>query len=276
MIAFTSTAAYLNIPCLQIYDSNIALPAAQYRVTSLPRKIVGFFKRVIRFSSSLDNLLSLAYLMVTTAATSNYVDTHNKLLRELLKLKNPYAGSHQYREGASLIVPNHPTKETMINLGWQEESVFVLGQPRLDLIFRKEFNRDECLTQWQISKNRKLIVLATQPMVDIWTSTDRKAHLAAVIRATANFPEVGLLVHPHPDENKETYHRILGDLNTTDITILQNTDIHGLLHACEFFITTHSTTVLEAMILNKPVICIDFTGPILKTARHSVCLADNE
>lgn len=135
MIAFTNAAAYLNIPCLQIYDGNIASPTAQYGLISLPRKIAGFFRLVIGFSSSLNNLLSLAYLVVTTAATSSYVDSHNKLLRELLKLKNPYVGSHRYREGASLIVPSHPVKGALIELGWPEESVFVLGQPGLDLIF---------------------------------------------------------------------------------------------------------------------------------------------
>ncbi|OGN88199.1 MAG: hypothetical protein A2158_06470 [Chloroflexi bacterium RBG_13_46_14] len=141
MIAFTNAAAYLSIPCLQIYNGNIASPTT-HGLISLPEKVAVFFKRVIGFCSSLNNFLSFVYLVKTVEATSNYIDAHNKLLRELLKLKNPYVESHRYREGTSLIVPTQPTKEIMIDLGWPEESVFVLGQSRLDLIFRQILNRD--------------------------------------------------------------------------------------------------------------------------------------
>jgi hypothetical protein len=141
MIAFTSAAAYLNIPCFQIYNGKITSPTT-HGLTSLPGKAPGFFKLVIGFCRSLNNFLSFVYLVKTFEATSNYVDYHNKLFRELLKLKNPYVESHRYREGASLIVPSHPTKDIMIDLGWPEERVFVLGQSRLDLIFRQMLNRD--------------------------------------------------------------------------------------------------------------------------------------
>ena len=141
MIAFTSAAAYLNIPCLQIYSGDISSPTT-HGLISLTRKVAVNFKRVIGFCRNLNNLLSFVYLVKTTEATSNYVDSHNKLFRELLKLKNPYVESHRYREGASLIVPSHPTKEIMINLGWPEDSLFVLEQSRLDLILRQMLNRD--------------------------------------------------------------------------------------------------------------------------------------
>ena len=141
MIAFTSAAAYLNIPCLQIYNGDITSPTT-HGLISLPRKVAVNFKRVIGFCRSLNNFLSFVYLIKTTEATSNYVDSHNKLFRELLKLKNPYVESHRYREGASLIVPSHPTKEIMMYLGWPEERVFVLEQSSLDLIIRQILNRD--------------------------------------------------------------------------------------------------------------------------------------
>ena len=141
MIAFTSAVAYLNIPCLQIYNGKIASPTANGLI-SLPGKVAGFFKRVTGFCCSLNNFLAFVYLIKTFEATSNYVDSHNKLFRELLKLKNPYTESHRYREGASLIVPSHPTKEIMMDLGWPEERVFVLGQSSLDLILRQILNRD--------------------------------------------------------------------------------------------------------------------------------------
>ncbi len=141
MIAFTCAAAYLEIPCLQIYYGDIASPTT-HGLTSLSEKVALFFKRVIGFCCSLNNLLSFIYLVKTIEVTSNYIDSHNILFRELLKLKNPYIESHRYREGANLIVSNQSTREIMIGLGWPKESVFVLEQSRLDMIFRQILNRD--------------------------------------------------------------------------------------------------------------------------------------
>jgi hypothetical protein len=141
MIAFTSAAAYLNIPCLYIYNGEIVSLTTPGPI-SLPGKVAGFYKRVIGLFHSLNHFLSFIYMVKTFEATSNYVDSHNKLFRELLKLKNPYVEAHRYREGASLVVPSQPTKEIMIDFGWPEESVFVLEQSRLELILRQMLNLD--------------------------------------------------------------------------------------------------------------------------------------
>lgn len=131
--AFSSAAAHLGIPCLQMYSGD-TVSDTRRGFSSLSGKASGASKFELFLFSSINNVLSFAYMAVTIAATKSYVDAHNTLFKELMKLFRPYAGSRQYREGASLIVPDHRTKETMVALRWPEESVFVLEQSKLDKI----------------------------------------------------------------------------------------------------------------------------------------------
>ena len=130
---FSSAAAHLGIPYLQMYSGD-TVSDTRRGFSSLSGKESEAFNLELFILSSINNILSLAYMAVTLAATKGYVDAHNTLLKELMKLFRPYAGSRQYREGASLIVPDHRTKETMVALRWPEESVFVLEQSKLDKI----------------------------------------------------------------------------------------------------------------------------------------------
>ncbi|HEY93416.1 MAG TPA: hypothetical protein G4O15_00565 [Dehalococcoidia bacterium] len=140
VIAFTNAAAYLGIQCVHIYHGNIA-SYSTHGIKSVLKNIIQLFKGMIGFCSNLNNLLSIIYLVKTLEKTSNYIDYHNILFKELLKLKNPHIESHRYRKNTNLIVTDHSTKEIMVKLNWPEESVFVQEELNLGSILRMILNQ---------------------------------------------------------------------------------------------------------------------------------------
>ena len=139
-VAFTNAAAYLGVQCLHIYHGRIA-SYTTHGINSVFKNISVLMKGIIGFCSSLNNFLSIIYLVKTIENTSNYIDCHNILFRELLKMKNPYIESHKYRKSTNLIVRDHFTKEIMVNLNWPDESVFIQKDYELEEILQLIFTR---------------------------------------------------------------------------------------------------------------------------------------
>ena len=132
-VSFTNAAAYLGIQCLHIYHGSITLYTT-HGINSVFQNISVLIKGMIGFCCSLNNFLSIIYLVKTIENTSNYIDFHNILFRELLKMRSPYIESHKYRKGTNLIVTDRSTKEIMVNLNWPEDSVFVQKDLKLEEI----------------------------------------------------------------------------------------------------------------------------------------------
>ena len=225
------------------------------------KKRVSFFvKRVVNTLTNTTNIHAVFCFCLTLKATSSLLQFWKKLPSEILRLTLPIGRSFRYRDGAVLAVPSQPAKEDFISYGWPEESVFVIGQPRLDLIFRKAFNRDEPLSKLGIPKDRNMVLLATQPLLSFWNRKDHKEFVAAIVTSTDNFSDEELVIKLHPEEHIEDYQAILKEIGRENIVLCKDVDIYDLINACSLLMTVHSTTAMEAIILHKPVLCIDFTG----------------
>ena len=144
------------------------------------------------------------------------------------------------------------TKEVLIKRGVRERQIVVTGQPRFDrLITRKFDERIHKLLNLDGSKN--IIVLTTEAIDKFETLK----MLHEVMNIIKNFPELQLVIKLHPDEDLEWYRSKIAEIGVKDAVIVRNVDLRDVLNICEILITRYSTTALEAMILNKHVICLD-------------------
>jgi glycosyltransferase involved in cell wall biosynthesis len=140
---------------------------------------------------------------------------------------------------------------------YSKGSVIVTGSPRYDSIInmRDELNSIKIFSQLKLNPDKKLIVYTSQPINKM--ESDRI--LSCILKSITNFPNTQLVIKMHPSErlvNKE----LLAKFDVERVTIIKTIDIYELLNACDVMITPFSTTALEAMILDKPVITLNLTG----------------
>lgn len=141
--------------------------------------------------------------------------------------------------------------------GLKPEKFVVTGQPRYDVLARRENipSRKEFCNALKISPEKKIIVLATQV-----PECDEKV-VRAVYNAVKGMDDAVLVVKLHPAERTDAmYQNLRKETGIKNIVIGKDIDLYGLLNSCELMMTVFSTTALEAMMLDKPVITINLTG----------------
>lgn len=156
-----------------------------------------------------------------------------------------------------MAVEGPEVKKSFVSKGLPQEKFFVTGQPRYDVLAKKEgmLSREEMYRKLGIGKKKKIIVLATQV-----PECDEKV-VRAVYNAVKDMNDCVLVVKLHPAERTDAmYQRVRKETGIKNILIGKDINLYGLLNASELMMTVFSTTALEAMMLDKPVITINLTG----------------
>lgn len=151
-------------------------------------------------------------------------------------------------------------KDLLINQStYQKNSVIVTGQPRYDILhFANDiYDKNSIFNHFNIDPNKKLIVWITQ--THGLSLNENIKNISALYSATKPLQNVQLLIKLHPGEDQKAP---LYRKNTTvqPMIVDGKADTYALLYACDLMITRHSTTAMEAVILNKPVIILNLGG----------------
>jgi hypothetical protein len=258
--ALALAAHYRGIPCLQIYNGMIAHPDLSSIKGRYLRPLTLFLGRLLRTITDISIARSVLCLWLTIKATSNGSRLLKRLLKETRRFALPIGRSHLVVEGVSIALPGQSLKDIFINMGFAAERLFVTGQPRLDEISQVGLDGADSLAELGIEENKDVAVLATHPLKTFWSREDRKRFLSHVTGAMRNFPDEQMVIKLHPDEYMDDYRQLLTEIGCNDAIVCQDVSLYELLNKCNLLMTTHSTTALEAMLFDKPVICIDFTG----------------
>ncbi len=151
-------------------------------------------------------------------------------------------------------------RDVLVSEGLDASRIVVTGEPRWDELVSLADCREEVFQDLGLDTDKKLILVTTQPLVEagIWTKEDRRFWLSTIIQAVDSLDECQLVVKLHPRDTREAYEEIMRDESATPITVCQDFDISRLLKACDVLLTHLCTTALEAMIMDKPVIIVDF------------------
>jgi hypothetical protein len=252
--ALIYAANHAGIPCLQI-DDGITPDHSALEHVSLKQTSLRLIKGLIKHSRG------LLCLLITLMATRNPPQFLGKVLQEMRRyVIHPYTS---YTEGLNIAVLSQFEKEVYSSLGVPPEKIFITGQPRFDLIWEEKSSpKEQTLPKLGIAQNQGVIVLATEPLVElhVWTKQQREQLVRAVANALEELPDKQLVIKLHPDESIETYGEILSTIGKDKAIVCRDVDIYELLHACELLLVGDSTVGLEAMLFDKPVINLNFTG----------------
>ena len=146
---------------------------------------------------------------------------------------------------------------------YPENSVVVTGQPRYDFLCHadKIYTKDKFLKKYHVNPNHKIILWTTQ--CHGISDEENKKNFKAVFETMQNIENATLIIKQHPREG-EIYTKMIKDCLTNykiDAVITpKSSDTYEQLFACDLMITRHSTTAMEAVALNKPVIILNLSG----------------
>ncbi|MFB0500168.1 MAG: UDP-N-acetylglucosamine 2-epimerase [Candidatus Hadarchaeaceae archaeon] len=152
------------------------------------------------------------------------------------------------------------TKGMFVGEGMDPEKVIITGNPRLDVVCKGKFNKDEFYRKLKLSKDKKIVALATSGLVEagLWTDNDMRILVRAVSDAVERFPNLQLVIKPHPRESIKEFKRYLPPKSANTI-VAKNIALYDLINVCELLMTEVSTAALEAVAFGKPVLILNFT-----------------
>ena len=128
-------------------------------------------------------------------------------------------------------------------------SVVATGQPRYDALVEasRTYNRDEFCRKLSLDPEKKLVLVMTENM----PIPDGKVFLKAALKALKEFPEVQVVIKPHPAEEGEWYVEVVREENSGATILPKNADTYEALYACDLFVGSYSTVILEGVILGR-------------------------
>ena len=142
---------------------------------------------------------------------------------------------------------------------YEPEQVIVTGQPRYDILHHidKIYSKKRFLEKYEITPEHKLVLWTTQSHG--LSDEENTKNLMAMFKATQNLKNTTLIIKQHPGERKKHTQKIkqyLTNYKINAVMVPKSSNIYEQIFVCDLLITKHSTTAMEAVALNKPVIVL--------------------
>jgi hypothetical protein len=140
---------------------------------------------------------------------------------------------------------------------YEPEQVIVTGQPRYDILHNidKTYSKKSFLKKHGIDPDHKIVIWITQSH---WLSDEENTkNLVAIFKSMQNLKNTTLIIKQHPGERKKDTKKIkqyLTDYKINAVMMPKSSNTYEQIFVCDLMITKHSTTAMEAVALNKPVI----------------------
>ena len=243
---FVRAANKLNIPTLHVLEG----PIFDWRY----RTDYKFWQRWKLFFKNFISLINTAYPLSAKLQLM--------ILYLIDRITGRALGGMGHGESLKIAVAGDSCKNTLVSQGVDASRIIVTGQPRFDELFQKNLN-EEMYLNLGIDKNKKTILLTHAHFVEagMWSQEEEDIFLSSIIRASSKVPNSQLIIKLHPWQDVNSYLRFLeGSKNI--ILCGEDTDIYALINLCDVLLTVLSTTALEALIADKPVIIIDLFGEL--------------
>jgi len=241
---FITAANSMGIPTLLVQDG----------IIFDRRSIYSALRQSIHYKNK--NIFDKAKIWVSILITfmkRNYT-FQQKLKIVLLRLADIIKGKpniYGHGECSKIAVMGEFAKNLLVSEGIDPKKIVITGQPRFDDIVekKKKMNNKRLGT-------RKRVVVTTEPFVEtmLWTEKQRENFILTIVNTLDTDTE--LVIKLHPVEKLEDYKQILEGLQYR-ATVCRDTDLYELLSVADLVISVASTTALESIMLDKPVIIID-------------------
>ena len=152
--------------------------------------------------------------------------------------------------------------ESLTSIGYPEEKIIMTGNPRYDYLKNIDFKLQRKLLgdKLSINEKRKIIVVG----LSRWYKNDEIWISDFIKFCNTNDLEIIIKVHPFykitmQDEHKQKVNEIAKRCKNKKYLITYDIDPSILLPAADLVITDHSNLGIEAILLEKPLITVNFT-----------------
>jgi UDP-N-acetylglucosamine 2-epimerase len=151
-----------------------------------------------------------------------------------------------------IAVNSDSAKEVYLRRGISPSRVFVTGIAHYDETFRIAGSLPKSRKQAE----SKVIVFATEnlPIAETFQM------ISPVTSAALAIPRARVVIRPHPREDPSNYGDFVNRYASDRITVDAKTTLLELLSKADVCVTGFSNVAVEAMILKRPVICMNLTG----------------
>ena len=144
--------------------------------------------------------------------------------------------------------------------GYPESAVVVTGQPRYDRMIdlNSRSVRSELMERWNLDPSKKIVLWTTQ--CHGISDSENELNFQTVFDSISLIENVQLIIKQHPGEPKRYDTMIREHLRKYSIDVhfvAKDSDTLGLLAICDLVLLMNSTTGLEAVALQKPLIVMN-------------------
>lgn len=157
-----------------------------------------------------------------------------------------------------IVVTGKFARDMLIRCGIDETKLVVTGRPTYDSLVRRKkyFEKEKICNKLGLDPKKKIVVFTTQPLLHRVDNSQ----VYAICKAMKEFSGLQFVIKVHPAElSLSNYERITKDIGVNAL-ITRDADIYEVLYVCDVMITGFSATALDAMMLDKPVVTVNFTG----------------
>jgi len=164
-------------------------------------------------------------------------------------------------------------EERNLKRNFKNNNIYPIGSPRFEEYIRYKDEHDEgdrkkILEKHNVNQEKRLLIY-TPPKVEtnsrrtfrnyLPTTSDFKKIFISINNGIKNIEGLKILIKFHPSDYKVKLHKKLAKEAFNDnVLVEQHSDLKELLFVSDGLITNFSTTGLEAMIMETPVIVYDY------------------
>ncbi len=157
-----------------------------------------------------------------------------------------------------LLIFGEFTRQVLIRNGFPPERLTIFGNPayfNLDKI--EDALAGKALFQkYNVDVNQKIILFTTTKMQEDYESPSHNYDTQIwryLLENFGNDKEFFIILKPHPQENTRVYEKILEEARSSNARIIQDS-LHELLYISSVVLSNHSTVIMDAVCLKKPVL----------------------
>jgi glycosyltransferase involved in cell wall biosynthesis len=181
----------------------------------------------------------------------------------VLGLRFDLVQSYGGGEARQFAVMGEAFRDQFKSQGVANKEIVVTGHPTHDVTFRQAQTLDaaqraEARTQHGIDQDCTLVLYATQPVLwrKVITRETLERNVRAMAEAVSRRPERRLVLKLHPREDPADY----AFCTTLDppVSVIPRTELPALIAASDLFVSSSSSTVLLAMMLDRPIVTVNF------------------
>lgn len=162
-----------------------------------------------------------------------------------------------YDDTDFVIVPGEDCRQALVRGGVDPNKILLVGNPKFDIIANMSATEDRGqLCRLLGARPNDLIFLVASYIVAPGTMQWVRALVRQLKMFSGRFK---LIIRPHPDESPGEYERILKEEKLLDAAVSRSVPLYRLINASNVVFTGMSTVGSEAVLFDKPLICMNFS-----------------